>query len=76
MVVVDVHLRPLMVGEDVLDRQLVQPQLLADQGELVGRRGAQVEPDRVRRVRHVVGDLLDREAFLLQDAVPVKPRVH
>ncbi len=75
VVVVDVHLRPLVVGEDVLDGQLVQPQFLADQRQVGRRGGAQIEPDRVPRIGHMVGDLLDGEAFPLEDAVPVETRV-
>ena len=68
---VPVQLRPLVLGDRVLHGERVQAQLLADRGQLVGGRPAQVEPDDRGLVGQMVGHVGDREALGFEDSVAV-----
>src|SRR5262249_27468125 len=70
---VAVKLGPLAVVQRVLDRQRVQPELLAEHTEIVAVRVAQVEPDGDRLIGQVIADVGDREALERQPPVPVQP---
>ena len=67
---VAVELGPVAAGGRVLDGQRVQRQLVGDQLEVLGVRGAEVDPDDgLGVVLEVLGDLLDGEVLVGQDAV-------
>jgi len=70
---VAVELWPLVLVDRILDRQRVQPELLRHRRQVVLVGGAQVQPDNRAWHGEVVGDVGDREALGLQDAVAVHP---
>jgi hypothetical protein len=72
---VGVELGPMVGLEGVLHRERVQAELVGQLVQLVDRRPAQVDPDHRARPLQVVGDVGDREALGLQDALAVHPGV-
>jgi hypothetical protein len=71
MGLVTVQLGALVLGHRILDGQRVQPQFLADRGQVVRGRLAEVEPDDRRRVGEVVRHFGDREPLVFQGPIAV-----
>jgi hypothetical protein len=72
--VVPVKLRTLTFLDGVLDGEPVQVELLADRGK-AGRVGCtHVQPHRDARLRDVVGDVVHRKVFELENTATVQPR--
>jgi hypothetical protein len=70
---VAVKLRALMFLHGLLDGQRMQPELLAQHGQVAVVRVTQVQPDGDRLIGQVITDLGDGETLELEPAVPVKP---
>ena len=70
---VAVKLGALMLLLGILHSQRVQPELIAQHGEVTVVRVTQVEPDGDRLIGEVITDLGNREALKLKPAVPVQP---
>jgi hypothetical protein len=68
---VPVQLGPLVRLDGVLDGERMQPELIADLDDVLGRWRAQVDPDDGVGIGQVVGDIFDREVLLLQPSVAV-----
>jgi len=67
------ELGPLVVLEGVLDRERVEAELVGDLLEVVPVGHAQVGPDDAVLLLEVVGDLLDREVLVGEDALAPDP---
>ena len=73
MALVAVKLRALVLLHGVLDGQRVQPELLAQHGQVAVVGIPQVQPDGDRLIGQVIADLGHGETLELEPAVPVEP---
>src|SRR5262249_45863049 len=73
MALVPIDLGPLVLVLGVFQRQRVQPEFLAQHGQVVGVRVKQVKPDDGALVADVLTDIVDGEALGGERAVSVEP---
>ena len=70
-----VELGALVLGDGVLDGQLVEAELVGQLGELLVGRGAEVDPHEGVGLGEVLGHVGHREVLGLEHALAVQPRV-